>query len=160
MAYRRLSKLELAALGFAQSSKRYITDEVNNILGAGKDFLDYVKQNLTISNRQYATRQLQERTGAPSKEQFTKRAKLGQARYISPKQETAIKTRTRFRSIRNALPSVTPKDIRIIDKFREQGFKSLTQSEMKSWDTFFKKYPRQEVFEAIGSPIVQGRRAA
>lgn len=57
------------------------------------------------------------------------------------------------KKIRKAIPEITPADARIVVKFRaEGGYAALDDDEKERFDMLFKRYSKDSVREALGSP--------
>jgi hypothetical protein len=163
--YRRLSPSELRAIGKSPKSRHYVRATTKNITPKTK----------TISARQYENKRIEKVTHgkAKTKEQFTKGVKTGAVRYVSNKQRDAIAYRKRAERIRDAIPYEKyyqdkwgepiskvqwQRDVHLIEKFDRVRFKGLTDEEKSDWRGLFDKYPREQVLDAIGSPIVSSHQ--
>lgn len=161
--FRRLTPKELQRLGYSPKSRRYVKAKVKRP----------TKRTKSISHRKYETK----RVKGISRETQAKLRRKGTLKFRTAQaKRDAERNRLRV-EIRNMIHEVTPKDLRLIIKFREFGYHGLTSEEENSpivydeerdgideqerFRQLFKAYPRDEVLEAMGSPeIVVQKRAA
>ncbi len=111
-----------------------------------------------VSHRQYETR-----TSHPgkSRETHTRELKAGKAQYRTKQAKEAVKYKRRTIAVRNAIPEITSKDLKLIDAYRMGGrfwFRNASEEDKAAYRALFDRYPREQVIEALGSPQV--RKAA
>jgi hypothetical protein len=111
-------------------------------------------RDATISDRKMSDLAREERLGEKTtKEQYQRGVIERRYRYADERTETRQRHATVGREIRKEIPEITPADAAIIVKFRtEGGYEALTDEEKERFDRLFKRYPKESVREALGSP--------
>ena len=144
ISYRKMSPAELRAAGYSPSSKRYVN-------ASGQ----------TISERQAQNLKNQARFGERvSRETVTKRQKFGTYEYATPQAKATAELQRRLARIRSTVTGIAPRDARVIDNFLQNGgYAGLNDDEQEAFPALFKRYNRDEVLDALGSPKTK-RRAA
>lgn len=156
-AFRRLSPAELLGIGVSPKSRRYIRSTTKRV----------TKQTKTISARQYETRRNKAELGKRvSKEKRTKLLASGQLQYRNQHTANIEQFKRIAREIRRDIDGITPKDVALIIKFKKVGYHGLTpedeidpiiyEDEQEEFRRLFKRYSRDHVLPALGSPIVIG----
>lgn len=109
----------------------------------------------TVSNRQRSTASLRNRTGEQeiTREKYTLEVKTGRRRYTSEETAERQSRASEGKAIRKQIPEIAPADARIVVKFKtEGGYAALDDDEKERFEMLFKRYPKESVREALGSP--------
>jgi hypothetical protein len=136
--WRRATPREVAAHGLPKRS--YIKEG------------EPIRRETAISDRQFYQKKNRAEGRPGTKEARTKALKAGKARYRTKTAKTTEAYKRRAAGIRNAIPEITSKDAKLIDKKLRQGWDNLTPAERLQFRQLFDKYPREEVLAALGSP--------
>lgn len=168
--YRRLSPTELQRLGFSKTSRRYVRKTTKNL----------TKSTVTIPYRQYEQKRILVETGERiTLERKARQLSSGERSYRSESIRRISLFKKDAREIRADVTGVTLKDIKLILKFRDEGYHGLSGEDGR-WDDFvydyetdkeehsekyyfrqlFTKYHRSQVLPALGSPVVMKRGLA
>ena len=151
----RLSREQLAALGLKPSTRRAATPEAIRELERGARRIE------TFSNRQFEQWRTFAETGQfISKEKRTKRLQQGRMRYRTPQARKSVQAKRRYKSIRDLVPTISDKDMRLIDKKNRLGWNALTDKEKKRFKELFATYNKHKLLPALGSPPVAMKTAA
>lgn len=149
--YRRLTREEAAAAGVKHSAKRYVRANVKHVTPTTQ----------TIPENQFRKKVAQHQFGEPvSKKKLTELRKAGIVPYKDAKTESTAKLNSRLAKIRKEIPHIAPRDARLIDDKRTLGYNSFNAEQKKSFRELFKRYEREKVLEALGSPIVKESEVA
>ena len=142
--YRRLTPAELRRLGYGAGSKRRVLDTVKRV----------TKRTASISDRQYAQLQLQERFGKKTtKESYRSLIVHGKAKYATRQAKSASEARF----IRQHIKDIAPRHLDVILKWYANGggggsgWNSLSPREQDTFRSIFTQYPRDDVRQALGS---------
>jgi hypothetical protein len=136
--YRRLTPTELKRLGLGAGSKRRVLMAVKRV----------TKATPTLTDRQYAQLRIKKRLGKEvSKEGYSNLVKQGKIKYETRQARNAGEGRF----VRGYLPQIAPKHLRLINKWREDGYNGLTDKEKETFGKLFKVYSRDAVRQALGS---------
>jgi hypothetical protein len=143
---RRLTRAEAAHRGVSYAAKHRVDASVKRVTVSTPTCTDREASDLARERR------LGEKT---TKKQYTRGVRAGRFRY-----DDATAERQRHASegkrIRKEIPEIVPRDAAIIVKFNtEGGYEALTDVEKERFHDLFKRYPKDAVREALGSP---GRR--
>jgi hypothetical protein len=104
-----------------------------------------------ISNRKMSDIAREARLGEKTtKEQFTRGVRQGRYEHVNADQQARA---SEGKAIRRKIPEIAPKDAAVIVKFRvEGGYAALDDDEQERFEMLFKRYPKDSVREALGSP--------
>jgi hypothetical protein len=133
--FRRLTRAEAAARGVSYSAKRQVDASVRRV---------------TSSTPIYTERQaVQVRLGT-TKERYQEDIRARRRSYseATKQQQTNAKN---SRIIREYLPDIAPKDKAVALKHLSGGYHSLTPDEKQRFRDMFKRYPADDVRQALGS---------
>ena len=113
----------------------------------------------TISNRQFRNIQNLETFGEKfSVETRTKRLKQRSgvgSKYRTEQAKVTEQYKRRAKRIRQTMDHIAPRDVKLIDKKFSKGWNALSDKEKKRFQKLFDAYPREQVLEALGSPVVR-----
>jgi hypothetical protein len=132
---RRLTREEAARRGVNYSAKQQVDVSVKRV----------TKSTPIYSNRQ-AT---QARIGT-TKERYQTEIKQGRRSY-APLTRKRQENARNSRQIREYLPDIAPKDKAVAFKHLSSGYHSLTPAEKDRFRDMFKRYPADDVRQALGS---------
>jgi hypothetical protein len=136
--YRRLSPAELKRLGYSAGSKRRVLATIKRVTSTTP----------TLTDRQYAQLRISRRVGkATTKEAYSNLVSQGKIKYETRQARGAGEGRF----VRRYISEIAPKDLRLINKWYEDGYDGLTDKEKARFDKLFKLYPRDAVRQALGS---------
>jgi hypothetical protein len=136
--YRRLSAAELKRLGYGEGSKRRVLSTVKRV----------TKTTPTLTDRRYAELKLSSRLGkTTSKESYSKLVNTGKVKPATKQARSAKEGRF----VRRYISEIAPNHLRLINKWREEGFEGLTDKEKVAFGKLFKLYPRDAMRQALGS---------
>ena len=136
--YRRLTPAELKRLGYSARSKRRVLATIKKVS----------KETPTLTDRQYAQLRITKRLGKEAtKEEYSKLVGQGKIKYETRQARGAGEGRF----VRRYISEIAPKHLRLINKWHEDGYNSLTDKEKIEFAKLFKLYPRDAVRQALGS---------
>jgi hypothetical protein len=118
--------------------------------GASKRWRD-LETGETISDRKMSNLARERRLGEKTtKEQYQRAVASG--RYQRVDEERQIRA-SEGKAIRKQIPDIAPADARIVVKFKtEGGYAALDDDEKERFEMLFRRYPKESVREALGSP--------
>lgn len=139
--FRRLTREESARMGISYSSKRRVAANVKRVMPWTAIYTDRRVADIKRERR------LGEKT---TKEQYQRGVRQGRYRY-----DNATKTRQvnakNSRQIREFLPDIAPKDKVVTLKHLDKGYYSLAPAEKERFKEMFRRYPADDVRQALGS---------
>jgi hypothetical protein len=156
----RLTPSQNVALGFSRKARRYVLrsnlptvqaiEVARAIAGApGGELAGFMLEpSRTISARQYE----QQRTGI-TKEARTKLLRKGKAKYRTRQAAETVKYKRRTMRVRNAIPNITRSDLKLFDFRLQHGWNAMDAKQKAAYRALWDKYPREEVLDALGSPV-------
>jgi hypothetical protein len=127
----------LKRTGYGKGAKRRVLKSVKHV----------TKNTPTISDRQRAQLQIQERLGkSVSRETYRKLVQSGQV-----KRTILSKTAGDARFIRQYLPDVAPRHLAVMLKWYAGGWNGLDNRERAIFRSIYRQYSRDDVRQALGS---------
>lgn len=163
----RLSPNQGRLLGFSGRARRYADPATYAaVLGieaadsAVRDALNAIERAslaaATISSRAYEQARNLVEFGEPlTKEQRTKRLQRHPLEYRSQRARETARYQRRARQVRAIIPGIAPKDAKLIDRKQRENFNSWSDKDKLRFRQLFAAYPREQVLEALGSPITK-----
>ena len=133
--FRRLTREEAERLRISYGAKRQVDASVKRVM----------PWTPIYTNRQ-AT---QARIGT-TKEKYQEDIRKGRRSYDEPTKRRQTNARN-SRQIREHLPDIAPKDRAVALKHLDKGYYSLTPAEKERFKEMFKRYPADDVRQALGS---------
>jgi hypothetical protein len=105
----------------------------------------------TISDRKMADMSREARLGEKTtKEQYQRAVTSGRYQRVDEERQTRASA---GKAIRKQIPDIAPADARVAVKFNTQGgYAALDDDEKERFEMLFKRYPKDSVREALGSP--------
>jgi hypothetical protein len=134
--FRRLTRAEAEARGVSYTAKRQVDASVERV---------------TPSTPIYTERQAVQARLGTSKERYQEDIRARRRSYAN---ETIKKQQTNAKNskiIREYLPDIAPKDKDVALKHLSGGYHSLTHAEKQRFRDMFKRYPADDVRQALGS---------
>jgi hypothetical protein len=133
--FRRLTRDEAAARGVSYSAKRQVDINIKNV---------------TASSPIYTQRQAEKIRLGSAKEKYTADIKARRRFYseVTRKRQVNVKNSG---DIRRHLPDIAIKDKRVALKKMASGYHSLTPAERERFQNMFRRYPIDDVRQALGS---------
>jgi hypothetical protein len=136
--YRKLTPTELRRLGYGEGSKRRVLSTVKKV----------TKATPTLTDRKFAELKISGRLGKKtSKEDYRE---LLKANKVKPATKQA-RSAKEGRFVRQYVSQIAPKDLRLINKWHEEGYEGLTDKEKVAFGRLFKRYSRDAMRQALGS---------
>jgi hypothetical protein len=136
--YRRLTPAELKRLGYSAGSKRRVLATIKKVTSTTP----------TLTDRQYAQLRITKRLGKQtSKEAYSNLVRRGKIQYETRQARSAAEGRF----VRGYLPQISPKHLRLINKWHEVHYNGLTDREKAEFGKLFKLYSRDALRQALGS---------
>jgi hypothetical protein len=107
-----------------------------------------------ISERQMSNISRERRFGEKiSKERYEREVRTGQRQYISPKTVERQRRASAGKLVKKEIPEIARRDAALIVKYNiDGGYDQLTDDEKDRFHDLFKRYPKDAVREALGSP--------
>lgn len=134
--YRRLTREEAALRGVSYSAKRQVDANIKQV---------------TKSTPIYTNRQATQVRIGTTKERYQTEVKQGRRSYASEATKTRQRNAKNSRQIREYLPDIATKDKAVAFKHLSSGYHSLTSTEKDRFKDMFKRYPADDVRQALGS---------
>jgi hypothetical protein len=105
----------------------------------------------TISDRKMSDISREARLGEKTtKEQYQRAVASGRYRRVDEERQVRA---SEGKAIRKQIPDIAPADARIVVKFKtEGGYAALDDDEKERFELLFRRYPKDSVREALGSP--------
>jgi hypothetical protein len=98
----------------------------------------------------YTNRQATQARIGTTKEKYQEDIRKGRRSYDEPTKRRQTNARN-SRQLREYLPDIAPKDKVVALKHLDKGYYSLTPDEKKRFKDMFKRYPADDVRQALGS---------
>jgi hypothetical protein len=136
--YRRLTPAELKRLGYSAGSKRRVLTTIKRVSSTTP----------TLTDRQYAQLRIEKRVGkGTTKEAYSALVKQGKIKYETRQARNAGEGRF----VRRYVSEITPRHLRLINKWHEVAYNGLSDKEKAEFNRLFKIYPRDALRQALGS---------
>jgi hypothetical protein len=133
--FRRLTREEAVRRGVSYSAKRQV---------------DASLKRVTASTPLYTNRQATQIRLGTTKERYQEDIRKGRRSYSAVTRKQQENARN-SRQVREYLPDIAPKDKTVALKHLSTGYHSLTQAEKDRFRDMFKRYPADDVRQALGS---------
>ena len=133
--FRRLTRAEAAAQGVSYSAKRQVDARVKNV---------------TASTPIYTNRQATQMRLGTTKEKYQADIKARRRVYSEATRKRQVNVRN-SRDLRRYLPDIAPKDKQVALKKVASGYHRLTSDEKERFQNLFRRYPADDVRQALGS---------